>query len=59
MKDRIKIHSLAPDSVKAMFGLETYLNSTTLDALLKELIKIPGLANQRLRLLHSNAFRVR
>ncbi len=40
MKDRIKIHSLAPDSVKAMFGLETYLNSTTLDALLKELIKI-------------------
>ncbi|WP_165044182.1 carboxymuconolactone decarboxylase family protein [Dysgonomonas sp. ZJ709] len=37
---RIKIHEVAPQAYKAMVGLETYLHSTSLSAIEKELIKI-------------------
>ncbi len=40
MKKRIDINTLEPNAYKAMFGLEKYLSTTTLDALIKELIKI-------------------
>ncbi len=40
MKTRIRIKELEPESYNAMFGLEKYLNSTSLDKNLKELIKI-------------------
>lgn len=37
---RIKIHEVAPQAYKAMVGLETYLHSTSLSPIEKELIKI-------------------
>jgi AhpD family alkylhydroperoxidase len=40
VKKRIDINTLEPNAYKAMFGLEKYLSTTTLDALIKELIKI-------------------
>lgn len=40
MKKRIDINTLEPNAYKAMFGLESYLSTTTLDARIKELIKI-------------------
>lgn len=40
MKKRIDINTLEPNAYKAMFGLEKYLSTTTLDAPIKELIKI-------------------
>lgn len=40
MKKRIDVNTLEPNAYKAMFGLEKYLSTTTLDARLKELIKI-------------------
>jgi len=40
MENRINIDNLQPDAYKAMFGLEKYLSSTTLDAAAKVLIKI-------------------
>ena len=40
MKKRIRINELEPESYKAMFGLEKYLGSTSLNKSLKELIKI-------------------
>lgn len=40
MTKRIDINALEPNAYKAMFGLEKYLSTTTLDALTKELIKI-------------------
>ena len=40
MGKRIRINELEPEAYKAMFGLEKYLNATSLDKSLKELIKI-------------------
>lgn len=40
MEQRIDINSIEPSAYKAMFGLEKYLSTTTLDALMRELIKI-------------------
>ena len=40
METRININELEPTAYQAMFGLQTYLNSTDLDATLKELVKI-------------------
>ncbi len=40
MEKRIDIGSLEPNAYKAMLGLEAYLSETTLDAPIKELIKI-------------------
>lgn len=37
---RIKIHEVAPEAYKAMLKLETYLHSTSLSPVEKELIKI-------------------
>jgi AhpD family alkylhydroperoxidase len=37
---RIDINALEPNAYKGMFGLEKYLSTTTLDARMKELIKI-------------------
>lgn len=37
---RIKIHEVAPEAYKAMLKLETYLHSTSLSPIEKELIKI-------------------
>ncbi|MFC4873478.1 carboxymuconolactone decarboxylase family protein [Negadavirga shengliensis] len=40
MKQRISIKDLEPAAYKAMFGLEKYLASTSLEAKLKHLVKI-------------------
>jgi len=40
MENRINIMKLEPNAYKAMFGLEEYLATTTLDPVTKELIKI-------------------
>ncbi len=40
MENRINIMKLQPNTYKAMFGLEEYLATTTLDPVIKELIKI-------------------
>jgi AhpD family alkylhydroperoxidase len=40
IKPRISISDLEPEAYKAMFGLEKYLNSTDLNPVWKDLIKI-------------------
>lgn len=40
MEKRIRVNELEPESYKAMYGLEKYLNSTNLSKILRELIKI-------------------
>lgn len=40
MNNRIKIHELQPDALKAMMGLEGYLATTALDPTLIELVKV-------------------
>ncbi len=40
MEERIRVNDLEPESYKAMYGLEKYLNSTSLSKSLRELIKI-------------------
>ena len=40
MQPRIDIKRSSPDSYKAMFALQTYVNGTDLEAPLKELVKI-------------------
>lgn len=40
MEKRITIQELEPEAYQAMFGLEKYLNDSSLDKTIKELIKI-------------------
>jgi len=40
MENRININELEPDAYQAMFALQTYINSTELDPIMKELLKI-------------------
>ncbi|MBE9584697.1 carboxymuconolactone decarboxylase family protein [Mucilaginibacter sp. JRF] len=40
METRIKIHEIAPDAFKAMYGLEAYMQKSGLEKSLYELIKI-------------------
>lgn len=40
MENRINISELEPDAYQAMFGLQSYLNSTEVDIILSELVKI-------------------
>lgn len=40
MEERIRINELEPDSYKAMYAIEKYLNSTGMSKSLKEIIKI-------------------
>lgn len=40
MQKRININNVEPNAYKAMFGLQSYLDSTDLDANLKELVRI-------------------
>jgi len=40
MENRINISKLEPDAYQAMFGLQSYLNSTEVDIILKELVNV-------------------
>ena len=40
MKDRINIHDVQPEAIKAMLEVERYLSDSALDVSLKELVKV-------------------
>ena len=45
MKDRINIHGVQPEAIKAMLAVERYLSDAELDVTLKELIKVRASQN--------------
>lgn len=56
MSTRVKIFQTQPEAYKALFGLEKYINGTTLTPTHKELIKNESFANQRMCILYQYAY---
>ncbi len=55
MGQRIDYTKVAPGALRAMYGLEKYLSESSIEPSLRELIKMRGIANQWMRLLHRYA----
>lgn len=55
MKPRLNAYQVAPDTMKALGALETHVQGSGLEESLIELVKTPGVAAQRLCVLHQHA----
>jgi hypothetical protein len=56
MTQRLDFYNANPNAIKALLGLEKRISESSLEKSLVELIQLPRLPDQRLRLLHRPSY---